>query len=64
MDQQTYRRLIAALWVVCAELDRLSLLHLEIAARRSGTRAELIAATALRRANDEIRHLPPDKRSL
>lgn len=62
MDPQTYRRLIAAMWAVCQELDQLNLMHLEIAARRSGTNEELVASRALRRAHDEIHHLPPDKR--
>ena len=64
MDQVTYRRLITAMWAVAQQLDGLNLLHLEIAARRSGTGDELRAPTALRRAMNEIRDLPPDKRCL
>lgn len=50
MDRDTYRQTITQLWRLARQLDALELLHLEIAARRRGTRDELQAVTILRRA--------------
>lgn len=50
MDRDTYHRTITAMWLVARQLEALELLHLEIAARRRGTRDELQAVTLLRRA--------------
>lgn len=50
MDRDTYRQTINQMWLIARQLEALELLHLEIAARRRGTRDELQAVTILRRA--------------
>jgi hypothetical protein len=58
VDRDTYRQLINQMWLAARALEALQLLHLEIAARRRGSREELQAVTALRRALDEFPKVP------
>jgi hypothetical protein len=46
------------MWLAARALEALQLLHLEIAARRRGSREELQAVTALRRALDDFPKVP------
>lgn len=54
MEREEYRRLIRQLFALGHQLQAMRLLNLEIVARRRGTREELQAVTALRRAMEDF----------
>lgn len=54
VERDEYRRLIRQLFQMGHQLQAMQLLNLEIVARRRGTREELQAVTALRRAMEDF----------